>query len=99
MGTGEIVVTAISPVVDIWHPGDGETRSVGSDIPWVGNGRDLEDGALAGRSLVWTSNIDGEFGRGESFTAPLSAGDQVVTLTGTDADGSSSTATVAFTVE
>ena len=98
-GTDSIVVTSISPVVEIWHPGDGEVREAGSDIPWVGKGNDLEDGALTGDSLGWSSSIDGAFGTGESFYAPLSVCSHVITLTGTDSEGNSSTATLALTIE
>lgn len=88
-GFSEVTVNILSPIARIFHPSDGETRTAGSMVPFVGRGDDAEDGALTGASLVWTSNIDGPLGTGETFRAPLSAGMNVVTLTVTDADGNS----------
>lgn len=98
-GTASILVTSISPVIEIWHPGDGEIRAAGSEIPWIGRGNDLEDGALTGGSLVWTSNLDGEFGTGEELNAPLSIGTHVITLTGTDSDGNTGADGLTLTIE
>lgn len=97
-GTDSIVVTSRSPVAQINHPGDGETRPSSMMIPFVGVGRDFEDGALSGASLVWTSSIDGMIGTGVSFTRALSPGTNVVTLTVTDSDGNTGTDTVTLTI-
>lgn len=98
IGTGSITVTSRSPVAAIFHPGDGETRSAGSSIPFVGQGRDFEDGMLTGSSLVWTSSLDGMIGTGTMFNRSLSAGTNVVTLAVTDADGNTGTDTITLTI-
>lgn len=97
-GSDIITVTSLSPVAAIFHPGDGETRAASSSIPFVGEGRDLEDGALTGASLVWTSSLDGAIGTGTSFNASLSAGTNVVTLTVTDGDGNTATDSITLTI-
>lgn len=97
--TGDTTPVGSPPTVEIWHPSDGETRAAGSAIPWIGAGSDAEDGTLTGASLVWSSSLDGVFGTGESFNAPLSVGSHLVTLTGTDADGDTGTDTITIRVE
>jgi len=97
-GSDSIEVTAQSPVARINHPGDGETRPAAAPVPFVGLGRDAEDGMLMDRSLVWTSDLDGALGTGTSFAANLSPGTNVVTLTVTDSDGNTGTDTVTLTI-
>jgi hypothetical protein len=88
-----------APVVEIWHPSDGETRAAGSQIPWIGSGLDPEDGTLTAGSLVWSSSIDGVFGTGERFDAPLSVGSHLITLSGTDGDANTGTDSITIQVE
>lgn len=89
-GTGGPVGS--TPVATINHPGDGEMRNTGDMIPFVGVGTDAEDGVLTGASLVWTSDVEGAIGTGESFNRALSqSGTQVITLTVTDSDGNTGT--------
>jgi hypothetical protein len=97
-GSDTITVTSLSPVAAIFHPGDGEVRPAASSIPFVGEGRDLEDGALTGAALVWTSSLDGAIGTGGSFNASLSAGTNVITLTVTDSDGNTASDTLTLTI-
>lgn len=97
-GTDAISVTSRSPVAVINHPGDGETRSATSSIPFVGLGRDFEDGSLPASALVWRSNLDGMIGTGLSFNRMLSAGTNVVTLTVTDSAGNTGTDTITLTI-
>lgn len=97
-GIDSIGVTSQSPVAQINHPGDGETRSSAMPIAFVGIGRDLEDGPLTGASLVWTSNLDGMLGTGPTFTRTLSAGTNVVTLTATDSAGNTGTDSITLTI-
>jgi hypothetical protein len=97
-GSSTIMVTSRSPVAAIFHPGDGEVRVAGSSIPFVGQGRDFEDGMLTGGSLVWRSSIDGMIGTGTSFNRALSAGTNVITLTVTDSMGNTGTSTITLTI-
>ncbi len=87
------------PTAAIFHPSDGEQRTAGDDIPWIGNGEDPEDGTLSGAALVWTSDIDGELGQGAMLDAPLvTLGTHTVTLTATDADGNTDAAAITIEV-
>lgn len=83
-GSASITIVSRSPVAQINHPGDGETRPASQAVPFVGVGRDLEDGTLSGSSLVWTSSIDGMIGTGGMFSRQLSAGTHTITLTAKD---------------
>ena len=88
-----------APTATINHPGDGETRDAGDDIPFVGVGSDAEDGALTGAALVWTSSLAGQFGTGASFDAALEAGTHVITLTVTDSDGNEGTDSITLEIQ
>lgn len=76
------------PMAQINHPGDGEDRVVDVPIPFIGVANDAEDGPLAGASMVWTSDVQGQLGEGEAFDAALTTlGMHVITLAATDSDG------------
>jgi hypothetical protein len=80
--------TNASPVAQITSPAEGSTYNAGSTIQFSGGANDSEDGALAGASLVWRSDLDGQVGTGASFSSSvLSPGVHQITLTATDADG------------
>ncbi|MEJ2546793.1 MAG: leishmanolysin-related zinc metalloendopeptidase [Gemmatimonadota bacterium] len=69
-------------------------------ISFSGSATDDEDGALTGASLVWSSNLDGDFATGEAPAAlALSPGSHLITLTATDAQGQEGTASVSITIE
>lgn len=87
------------PTAAIWHPGTGEMRQAGSAVPMIGRGMDVEDGALTGTALVWVSDVEGEIGRGETFSwTPRTLGAQTITLTVTDSDLRTGTASIALTI-
>lgn len=86
------------PAATIFNPGDGESRPAASPVPFVGGANDPEDGALSGAALVWCSDLDGVFGTGGSFTAMLSAGQHLITLTATDADGNTGSDQISLTM-
>jgi chitinase len=88
-----------NPVATIFHPGDGETRTAGSPIPFSGQANDPQDGALTGSSLVWTSDLTGALGTGETFNASLTAGTHRITLTATDSDANTGTDSIELIVQ
>lgn len=89
-----------NPVPEIFHPSDGEVRTVATPIPWIGVATDAEDGDLGGASMVWSSDLDGEFGTGTMFDAPLATvGVHVISLTATDSDGQQGVVTIQLTLE
>ena len=94
-----ITVNSTSPFAKINHPGNGEMRPSNQAVPVVGVGRDLEDGALTGASLTWTSSIDGPLGTGDSFSQTLSAGTHTITLTVTDAASNTDTDSITLTMQ
>jgi hypothetical protein len=57
-------------------------------VSLYGTAYDLEDGALTGEALRWSSSLDGDLGTGEGIsTVDLSTGRHVITLRVTDSDG------------
>lgn len=88
------------PDATITSPSGGTTFQELESISFQGSGSDPEDGALTGGSLVWISDLDGEFGTGESFTRDdLSSGSHTITLEATDSRNASTTTSVGITVE
>jgi len=89
----------ISPVAEITLPLADANFIEGNEIAFNGSGTDAEDGALSGDSLVWTSDKDGEIGRGASFNAnDLSVGSHTITLTVTDSEGAADTEIITISV-
>ena len=90
---GTIIVVAVNdgnntlPTAFIGSPNFYETFLTTDSIGFNGAGNDAEDGTLIGASLVWSSNINGPIGKGDSFTASLSPGIHTITLTVTDSNG------------
>lgn len=94
-----IIHSASDPVVSISSPSDNATVNCGDTITFVGFANDPEDGQLTGNSLVWTSDMDGEIGTGDSLlTDSLSVNSHVITLTATDSHNSIVTASVTIEV-
>lgn len=81
-----------SPTATISSPTDGIQYDNGDDITFIGSAYDSEDGDLTGSSLIWTSDIDGDFGTGTTLTInTLSPGTHTIRLIATDSDGLSGT--------
>ncbi len=88
----QIEVENTPPQVEIEEPDDDDVFVLDRTIQFEGQADDREDGQLKGDALVWTSSIDGEFGRGEEVsTNELSEGEHTITLTATDSHGGKGT--------
>ena len=97
---GEAAAPNQPPAVSIASPADGATFTVGDSIEFQGTANDAENSRLAAGSLVWTSSTAGEIGRGTSFSRnDLSIGAHEITLTATDADGATSSASRVIRIE
>src|SRR5262249_18298987 len=87
-----------SPVLTIVSPRDGQSFLNGSEIPLAADGTDLEDGPLPSSSLHWISDATSQLGSGGELSTTLLVGTHVLTVTGVDADGNSSSASVTIQV-
>ncbi len=87
------------PTATITAPASGSSFASGTSVTFTGTGTDPEDGALSGASLVWTSDLDGQFGTGGSVTTSgLSIGVHTITLTVTDSHGGTDTDQITVTI-
>ena len=83
-----------APSASITLPTANASFVQGVSVAFAGSGNDFEQGALSGSALVWTSSRDGEIGTGGSFSSSsLSVGSHLITLTATDAQGATGSAT------
>ena len=105
---GNVTVASITVVIDpgaipvpvISAPANGASVGVGSSVTFSGSATDVEDGALSGPQLQWTSSIDGSIGSGASFsTSSLSLGTHAIVLTATDSHGNRASAQIGLTVQ
>jgi outer membrane protein OmpA-like peptidoglycan-associated protein len=80
-----------APVATITSPANGGAFS--STIAFAGSCSDPEQGDVTS-SARWRSSRDGDIGTGASFTRQLTIGAHTITLTCTDAQGLTGTATV-----
>ncbi len=101
-GGDDITVTILNnpPTATITAPADGSSFFWGTSVNFTGTGTDPEDGPLSGGSLVWTSDLDGQFGTGTSVsTSALSIGVHTITLTVTDSHGGTDTDQITVTIQ
>ena len=89
----------LTPTATIVSPSLGDTFLTSDSIAFSGSANDPDGGPMAGVSLVWVSNLDGELGTGASINASLSAGNHVIALDATDSEGVTVSAFVGIIVE
>jgi hypothetical protein len=82
------------PLTFILSPEPNRRMMPDSELLLQGYASDLEDGTLSDTALLWSSDRDGPLGTGRQMLVTLSSGQHVVTLTATDSDGNSATASV-----
>jgi hypothetical protein len=83
---GMFSVPRKGPTVRILFPGDG-WYTPAQTVVVEGAAYDLEDGDLSGGALVWSSDVDGVLGSGDSQAFDdLTPGYHAITLTTTDSD-------------
>ena len=88
-----------APQAFIVSPADGARFVPDQQVMLVGEGHDVEDGAVPGERLQWTSDLQGVLGTGRQLQAlGLQTGRHVITLRATDSDGQSGSATVTISV-
>jgi len=85
------IVTITSPAAGAYQPA--------SDLVFLkGVAYDTDDGALSGTALVWSSNLQGPLGAGNNLALNLQPGVHTITLTATDSDGNSISASQILTI-
>jgi hypothetical protein len=94
-----LILAGCKPIVTITSPSNGAMCWLGQEITFAGSATDLQDGQLSGDSLIWTSSIDGEIGRGTEFTRSLSEGTHTITLTATNSLDEKETDAITITVQ
>ncbi len=82
------------PLAYILSPDGDKTIPSDTTLFLEGYAYDLEDGTLGEIALHWTSDRDGDLWTGSQALADLSLGQHVITLTATDGDGNTATATI-----
>ena len=105
-GSGNSTITvnveaqpAQPPSAEIVRPQNGEAFAVGEEVAFLASVEDPDGPELPESAAVWSSNIDGQIGTGRLFgTTALTAGAHVITLTVTDPQSLTGTATVAITI-
>ena len=91
------VIPNTPPVVGISSPANGAALLEGEAFLFTGSANDAEDGNL-GANLAWSSDLDGSFGSGTSFSSALSVGTHTVTASVLDGHGAPGSAMISVTV-
>lgn len=87
------------PRVDMLTPDDATSYLKGATVILHSSGWDLEDGALEGASIAWSSSVDGAIGTGRLLSvASLSVGAHVITVTATDVASQTTSDTASITI-
>ena len=92
-------LTGNAPTSHILSPDSGKSFQRGATVILHASGWDLEDRALSGASIQWTSDLDGAIATGRlTSVADLSLGTHTLTVTATDSRGLTATDTAVVTI-
>ncbi len=99
--TVNAVVTNTPPNLSILTPSSGAIFTSGDAVSLSAIATDAEDDdATLTAGIVWSSDIDGALGVGDSLTpSNLSVGVHVITASATDNDGATTDASITLTIE
>jgi hypothetical protein len=98
--SGPISLPNQPPQVFIQAPAYESQHPTNANIHFVGTAYDPEDGQIPDSGLVWKSDIDGDLGVGaDLMKRDLTPGEHAITLTVTDSNGISTTATAYIYVD
>ncbi|TMA69280.1 MAG: DNRLRE domain-containing protein, partial [Deltaproteobacteria bacterium] len=87
-----------SPAVQVVAPANGTSLITGKPVLLAATAADAEDGDLAA-AIRWSSSRDGALGTGGAVVVPsLSVGTHTLSVSATDRDGATTTATVTLNV-
>jgi len=105
LNVGEDESTALAfgpgspPETFLLTPNTGNTFPRYAPIAFHGTSWDKENLLLNGANMVWTSSLDGQIGTGRLFIkSNLSVGTHLITLTGTDLNGNSTSKNITITI-
>jgi hypothetical protein len=87
------------PQIVLLSPDDGQAFGRGDEVILYGAAVDYEDGTVPDEALLWTSDLDGELGRGPSLWGlTLSQGVHRITISATDRDQTTASQSVTITI-
>jgi len=92
------VAKKVPSTILIASPQPGYTQSAADPLELIGYALDPDDGMLHGSSLAWSDSVQGALGSGSPLSVTLQPGPHTITLTGTDSDGNTITATTSVTM-
>jgi hypothetical protein len=84
--------------VAITNPPAGYAQASADPVQLIGGAFDPDDGFLTGNSLSWKSDIQGVLGTGSPLSVNLNPGTHNITLTATDSDGNSVSASLSVLI-
>jgi len=98
---GTFTVPDHAPTADVSSPEDNRLYVGEQMIILEGTGSDVEDGALDGSRLAWTSDLNGPLGTGTSLAInamTLQEGTHTITLTATDSTNHTGSASISIRI-
>ena len=99
--SGAFTIPNRPPSIVIVRPNDGDLFIADQQVIFQADALDLQDGALDGTNVVWTSSLDGTLGTGAEFflvASSLSDGRHLITATATDSLGLTNSASIGIVV-